>query len=43
MPKKCNPKPRVRQAGKDLSSNKTSKATKSKAGTILKKHQDKNH
>ena len=39
---KCNPSPKVRKAGKTLSTSK-SKVAKSIAGTILKKHQDRKH
>lgn len=34
---------KVGKAGKDLASSKTTKSQKSKAGQILKKHQDEKH
>ncbi len=42
MPKKCNPSPKVKKAASTLSTS-TNKAEKSKAGTILKNHQDNKH
>lgn len=42
MAKKCNPSPKVRKAGKTLSTS-TSKAKKSSAGKTLVKHKHRSH
>lgn len=42
MAKKCNPSPKVRKAGKTLSTSK-SKTEKSKAGTTLANHKHQKH
>jgi len=42
-PKKCNPSKEVRKAGGILSNPNSSTKSKSKAGKILQKHQEKNH
>lgn len=42
MPKKCNPSPKVRKAGRILSTSK-SKSSKSKAGSTLANHKHRKH
>lgn len=40
---KCKPSAKVRQAGKTLSTSKSSKSSKSKAGTTLANHKNAKH